>query len=100
MPIWEGRHKASRTWVIKAALMMGIPFVVKSPLSFQMAEWDNKVKGIFTVIVNMNSFVFSQRVLARAVSSAFWEVALKGRGCASMTVEIETIAYPAFHCPL
>jgi hypothetical protein len=38
MPIWEGRNKASRTWVIKAALIMGVPFVVKSPLSFQIAE--------------------------------------------------------------
>jgi hypothetical protein len=43
MPIWEGRCKASRTWVIKAALIMGAPFVVKSPLSFQIVEWNNKV---------------------------------------------------------
>jgi hypothetical protein len=36
-------REASRTWVIKAALMMGIPFVVRSPLSFQIVEWENKV---------------------------------------------------------
>jgi hypothetical protein len=43
MPIWERRREASRTWVIKAALMMGAPFVVKSLLSYQIVEWDNIV---------------------------------------------------------
>jgi hypothetical protein len=43
MPTWEGRHEASKTWAIKAALIMGVPPVVRNPLSFQIAEWDNKV---------------------------------------------------------
>jgi hypothetical protein len=34
MPIREGRHEVSRTWAIKAALIMGIPLVVRNPLSF------------------------------------------------------------------
>jgi hypothetical protein len=41
--IMEGRREASKTWAIKAALIMGVPLIVKSPLSFQIAEWDNKV---------------------------------------------------------
>jgi hypothetical protein len=43
MPTWEGRHEASKTWAIIAALIMGVPLVVRNPLSFQIAEWDNKV---------------------------------------------------------
>jgi hypothetical protein len=43
MPSPEGRHEASKTWAIKAALIMGVPLVVRIPLSFQIAEWDNKV---------------------------------------------------------
>jgi hypothetical protein len=43
MHVQEGRHKASKTWAIKAALKMGIPLVVRNPLPFQIAEWDNKV---------------------------------------------------------
>jgi hypothetical protein len=39
----EGRCEASRNWAIKAALIRGVPLVVRNPLSFQMAEWDNKV---------------------------------------------------------
>jgi hypothetical protein len=38
MPTWGGRHEASKTWAIKAALIMGVPLVVKNPLSFQIAE--------------------------------------------------------------
>jgi hypothetical protein len=26
-----------------AALIMGVPLVVRNPLSFQIAEWDNKL---------------------------------------------------------
>jgi hypothetical protein len=47
MTIWEGRCEASRTWAIKAALIMGVPLVVRIPLSFQMAEWDNKVRNAY-----------------------------------------------------
>jgi hypothetical protein len=43
MPTHEGRCEASKTWVIKATLIMGVPLVVRNPLSFQIAEWDNKV---------------------------------------------------------
>jgi hypothetical protein len=43
MPTREGRCKDSRTWVIKAALIMGVPFVVRNSLFFQIAEWDNKM---------------------------------------------------------
>jgi hypothetical protein len=43
MPTREGRREASRTWAIKAALIMGLPLVVRNPLSFQIAEWDKKV---------------------------------------------------------
>jgi hypothetical protein len=43
MPTWEGRHEASKTWAFKAALIMVVPLVVRNPLSFQIAEWDNKV---------------------------------------------------------
>jgi hypothetical protein len=43
MPTQEGRREASETWAIKAALIMGVPLVVRNPLSFQIAEWDNKV---------------------------------------------------------
>jgi hypothetical protein len=43
MPTWEGRCEASKTWAIKAALIMGVPLIVRNPLSFQIAEWDNKV---------------------------------------------------------
>jgi hypothetical protein len=43
MPTQEGRLEASRTWSIKAALIMGVPLVVRNPLSFQIAEWDSKV---------------------------------------------------------
>jgi hypothetical protein len=32
-----------KTWAIKAALIMGVPLVVRNPLSFQIAEWDNKM---------------------------------------------------------
>jgi hypothetical protein len=39
----EERREASKAWAIKAALIMGVPLVVRNPLSFQMAEWDNKV---------------------------------------------------------
>jgi hypothetical protein len=39
------------------------------------------------------------RALARGISLAFWEVVPKGRGCALVTVELQTIPYPAFHCP-
>jgi hypothetical protein len=38
MPAWEGRCEASKTWDIKAALIMGVPLVVRNPLSFQIAE--------------------------------------------------------------
>jgi hypothetical protein len=43
MPTQEGRREASKTWAIKAALIKGVPLVVRNPLSFQIAEWDNKV---------------------------------------------------------
>jgi hypothetical protein len=43
MPTWKGSHEASKTWAVKAALIMGVPLVVRNPLSFQIAEWDNKV---------------------------------------------------------
>jgi hypothetical protein len=43
MTIQEGRCEASRTWAIKAALIMGVPLVVRNPLPFQIAERDNKV---------------------------------------------------------
>jgi hypothetical protein len=43
MPTWEERREASKTWSIKAALIMGVPLVVRNPLSIQIAEWDNKV---------------------------------------------------------
>jgi hypothetical protein len=43
MLIPEGRREASKIWAIKAALIMGVPLVVRNPLSFQIAEWDNKV---------------------------------------------------------
>jgi hypothetical protein len=43
MPTREGRHEASKTWAFKAALIMGVPLVVRNPLSFQIGEWDNKV---------------------------------------------------------
>jgi hypothetical protein len=43
MPTGEGRHEASKTWAIKAALIMGVPLVIRNHLSFQIAEWDNKV---------------------------------------------------------
>jgi hypothetical protein len=43
MPTREGRREASKTWTIKAVLIMGVPLVVRNPLSFQIAEWDNKV---------------------------------------------------------
>jgi hypothetical protein len=43
MPTREGSCEASKTWAIKAALIMGVPLVVRDPLSFQIAEWDNKV---------------------------------------------------------
>jgi hypothetical protein len=39
----EGGHEASRTWAIKAAVIMGVPLVVRNPLSFQIAESNNKV---------------------------------------------------------
>jgi hypothetical protein len=43
MPTREGKCEACKTWATKAALIMGVPFVVRNPLSFQIAEWDNKV---------------------------------------------------------
>jgi hypothetical protein len=43
MPTQEGRHEASKTWAIKPALIVGVPLVVRNPLSFQIAQWDNKV---------------------------------------------------------
>jgi hypothetical protein len=43
MPTLEGRHKTSKTWAIKAALVMGIPLVVRNPLSFQITDWDSKM---------------------------------------------------------
>jgi hypothetical protein len=43
MPTGEGRREASKTWAIKAALIMGVPLVIRNHLSFQIAEWDNKV---------------------------------------------------------
>jgi hypothetical protein len=43
MPTQEGKHEASKTWAIKAALIMGVLLVVMNSLSFQIAEWDNKV---------------------------------------------------------
>jgi hypothetical protein len=43
MPTREERHEASKTWAIKVALIMGVPLIVRNPLSFQIAEWDNKV---------------------------------------------------------
>jgi hypothetical protein len=43
MPTREGRREASGTWAIKAALIMGVPFVVRNPFSFQIVEWDSKV---------------------------------------------------------
>jgi hypothetical protein len=38
MPTQEGRHEVSKTWAIKAALIMGVPLVVRNPFSFQIAE--------------------------------------------------------------
>jgi hypothetical protein len=44
MPTWEGRREASKTWAIKAALIMGVPLVVRNPLSFLPDSGvDNKV---------------------------------------------------------
>jgi hypothetical protein len=43
MSTQEGRREASKTWVIKAALIMGVPLVVRNSLSFQIVEWDSKV---------------------------------------------------------
>jgi hypothetical protein len=43
MPTWEGKCEAFKTWAIKVALIMGVPLVVRNPLSFQIAEWNNKV---------------------------------------------------------
>jgi hypothetical protein len=43
MPTRKGRREASKTWAIKAALIMGVPLVIRNPLSFQIAEWDSKV---------------------------------------------------------
>jgi hypothetical protein len=48
MSTQEGRREASKTWAINAALVIDkaaliIPLVVRNPLSFQIAEWDNKV---------------------------------------------------------
>jgi hypothetical protein len=38
MPTQEGRREASKTWVIMAAVIMGVPLVVWNLLSFQIAE--------------------------------------------------------------
>jgi hypothetical protein len=37
MPTQEGRHEGFKTWAVKAALIMGVPLVVRNPLSFQIA---------------------------------------------------------------
>jgi hypothetical protein len=58
MPIWEGRGEASRTWVIKAALMMGVPFVVESSFLPDCRVVQQSMNGIFRVGVNVNDFVF------------------------------------------
>jgi hypothetical protein len=43
MPTQEGRCETSKIWAIKAALIMGVPLVVRNPLFFQITEWDNEV---------------------------------------------------------
>jgi hypothetical protein len=43
MPTQEEKSEVSKIWAIKAALIMGVPLVVRNLLSFQIEEWHNKV---------------------------------------------------------
>ena len=43
IPILVGSREAWRRHVMKVALVIDVPFVVSSPLSFQIAEWESKM---------------------------------------------------------
>jgi hypothetical protein len=94
IPILEGRREAWRRLVIKVELVTEVPFVVNSPLSFQIPEWERRMgKTYLESVYRVREWsAASSKALVTANSSAFLLVVLGGRGHALMVWVKETTA--------
>lgn len=101
MAALEGADKASSSLSICFLLTIGVPLVVRNPLSFQMTEWVCAIKKAYLESVYMFT-VFPldrRRALVSAISSACCDVVPCGKGLASRTAEDVTTVYPAYLFP-
>ena len=96
-----GMLAAFKSCSISRVLVMGKPLVDRSPRSFQMAACDCMMWKVYLESVYMFVLLLAVRVrtLVSAISSAFWEQVLKGRGWDSIILVSETVAYPATFLP-
>ena len=103
---WEAetsvaRWTASESLRIWSPYLIGVPQVVRWPLSFQTATCACSTRKAYLESVWMAIlFPFpSSKAQVRAMSSANWAEVPGGRALASMVSKLETTAYPALLFP-
>ena len=101
MPTSVGMLAAFKSWSISGALVMGEPFVDRSPRSFQMAACECMMWKVCLESVYIFALLLAVRVRAvvSATNSAFWKKVPEGRGWDSIISVSETIAHPATFFP-
>ena len=77
-----GSWRASKRLAIRGLLTMGVPLVVRKPLSFQSAEWVWAIKKAYLESVWILALGYLE-CLVKAINSAFCEEVPIGFNCVS-----------------